>query len=93
MQTLRQQIADLLAATAMSARDLSQALGIREKEVYPHLQHVALSVRQNGRQLQILPFECLACGYRFTKRKRYTRPGRCPQCRSSRIQTPLYFIA
>jgi hypothetical protein len=92
MPTIRQHIADLLATRAMSARDLSRSLGIREKEVYTHLDHVAQSVRQSGRQLQILPFRCLACGYRFTKRKRYHRPSRCPQCRSSRIETPFYLI-
>jgi len=92
MPTIRRQMIDLLSATAMSARDLSQALGIREKDVYAHLPHVAQSVRRNGSRLEIRPFTCLACGYRFTGRKRFTRPGRCPQCKASRIETPLYLI-
>ena len=76
----------------MSARDLSQEVGIREREVYPHLTHIARSVKQSGRQLRILPFACLACGYQFAKRKRFTRPGRCPRCKKSRIETPYYII-
>jgi predicted Zn-ribbon and HTH transcriptional regulator len=76
----------------MSARDLSQALGVREKEVYAHLPHVARSVQKDGMQLLISPVACLACGYRFKNRKRYTRPGRCPQCKATRIQTPLFII-
>jgi hypothetical protein len=54
--TLRQRLADLLAERAMTARDLSQALGIPEKEVYPHLAHVARSARTRGRKLIVRPF-------------------------------------
>jgi predicted Zn-ribbon and HTH transcriptional regulator len=92
MPTLRQQIQNLLVTRAMSARELSQAIGIREREVYPHLAHIARSVKQHGRQLRILPFACLACGYQFAKRNRFTRPGRCPRCKRSRIETPQYII-
>lgn len=92
MPTVRQQIADLLRGTAMSARDLSQALGVREKEVYAHLAHVSRSAKQNGGQLLIRPAACLACGYQFKNRRRFTRPGRCPQCKASRIQAPLFII-
>ena len=44
MPTIRQHIADLLATRAMSARDLSRSLGIREKEVVPHLEHLVKKI-------------------------------------------------
>jgi len=76
----------------MDARDLSQELGIQEKEIYSHLQHVARSMRAQKRKLVIQPSQCLQCGYVFEDRKRFTRPGRCPQCKRSHLQSPRYQI-
>ena len=92
MQTKRQEIIDILSEEEMSARDISQALGIREKEVYEHLPHIARSLIPQRKRLVILPFRCLVCGHVFEERKRFTRPGRCPFCKKSRIQTPMYRI-
>ncbi len=92
VKTIRQQIIELLMAQEMSARDLSQAVGIREKEVYEHLVHVARSVNSQKQKLNITPSGCLGCGYLFKNRKRYTPPGRCPHCKSEHIQNPTYRI-
>ncbi|MCK4790058.1 MAG: transcriptional regulator [Desulfobacteraceae bacterium] len=92
MQTIRQQMIALLSKKDMSARDLSQAIGIREKEVYEHLSHIARSVSAQRKRLIIRPFRCLVCGYVFQERKRFTRPGRCPRCKNGHIQEPMYRI-
>jgi len=76
----------------MNAIELSQDLGIREKEVYEHLPHIALSVASQGKMLVIEPSRCLKCGYIFEGRKRFTRPGRCPQCRETHIQRPTFRV-
>ncbi|MCP4686864.1 MAG: transcriptional regulator [Desulfobacterales bacterium] len=76
----------------MTAGDLSRELGIREREVHPHLTHIARTLASNGEKLAIVPAECLSCGFVFKERRRFTRPGRCPRCRGSRIQTPAYRI-
>jgi len=47
--TIRKQMIELLDNKEMSARDLSQALSIREKEVYTHLSHIARSVTAQKR--------------------------------------------
>jgi predicted Zn-ribbon and HTH transcriptional regulator len=83
---------DLLSDHGMTARDLSQTLGIREKEVYEHLAHITRSVSGQGKRLRILPFRCLACGFVFAERKRFTRPGRCPNCKKSHVEIPVYRI-
>jgi hypothetical protein len=89
-QTLRQKIFLLLSEKEMSAREISQAIGIREKEVYDHLPHIALSATAQKRRLVVLPFGCRSCGYVFEQRKRFTRPSRCPRCKKTHLETPTY---
>jgi predicted Zn-ribbon and HTH transcriptional regulator len=91
--TIRQQIMDLLSRSEVSGIQISQELGIPEKEVYVHLPHVERSVVAQGRQLVIRPSRCLNCQYVFEGRKRFTRPGRCPRCRSTRLERPLYRLS
>jgi len=93
METVRQRIIMLLEERPMTARELSQAVGIREREVYEHLAHVARSVTRQKKKLAVQPFRCLECGYVFHDRKRLTRPSRCPRCRQSRIQEAVYAVS
>ena len=76
----------------MDARELSREVGIKEKEVYEHLTHIARSLAAKRSKLTIRPSECLQCGYVFKDRRRFTRPGRCPRCKSSHLQNPLFSI-
>jgi transcriptional regulator len=76
-----------------TAKDLSAAVGIREKDVAEHLEHLERSLRPEGLRLQVEPAECLACGFVFRERTRLTRPGACPKCRSTRIDPPAFRIA
>jgi predicted Zn-ribbon and HTH transcriptional regulator len=92
VQTIRQGIIALLSKEEMSARELSQAIGIREKEVYEHLSHIARSVAAQRKKLIIRPCSCLGCGYVFQDRQRFTRPSRCPQCKGSHIQGATYRV-
>ena len=92
MKTTRQQIIHLLSQVETDALGISQELGIREREVYEHLPHVARSVRARGKKLIITPASCLKCGYVFEARTRFTRPGRCPKCRETHVQRPTYRI-
>jgi len=91
-QTIRQQIINLLGADKLSVRDLSQAVSIPEKEVMAHLSHIERSVRSHGKKLVETPYRCLSCGFVFDKRTRFTKPGRCPSCKNSHIQTARYHI-
>jgi len=92
-QTIRQRMLSLLGEREMSARELSQALGIKEREVYDHLNHIARSVAAQGGRLAVVPLRCLACGYVFEERRRFTRPSRCPRCKKSHIETPVYHLS
>jgi predicted Zn-ribbon and HTH transcriptional regulator len=89
-QTLRQRMIALLGEGEMTAKDLSQALGIREREVFDHLAHISRTVAAQKGKLTVLPIRCLSCGYVFEERKRFTRPSRCPRCRKSHIEAPVF---
>jgi hypothetical protein len=93
VQTVRQQIIELLTNGEMDARELSQEARIKEKEVIEHLSHIARTLAIQGKKLAIRPAECLLCGYVFEKRQRFTRPGRCPRCKKSHLQRPVFFIS
>lgn len=92
MGTIRQDLADLLRERALDAKDISRALSIREKEVFAHLEHIARSITADGYRLKINPCQCLSCGYIFKDRKRFSRPGKCPKCRHTRIRPATYHI-
>jgi predicted Zn-ribbon and HTH transcriptional regulator len=93
MKTLRQEIIRLLEDSELGTRDLSRMLGIREKEVILHLPHVAKSINAQGRRLQVSASVCRQCGYVFKDRRRFSRPGRCPRCKSTYIEAPYFKIA
>jgi predicted Zn-ribbon and HTH transcriptional regulator len=92
MKTLRKEMMMLLSDNEMSAKEISSTVGVGEKEVYTHLNHISRSVKHQGKKLIIKPAECLGCGYVFEKRKRFTRPSRCPICKSEHMQSPMYRI-
>ncbi len=89
MPTIRQKIISLLSEDEMSAREISGEVGISEKEVTEHLAHIARSVSSQDKKVVITPANCLACGYVFEDRKRFTRPGRCPNL-TSRVRDSTF---
>ena len=93
MKTIRQRIISCLDDKELDAREISQAVGIREKEVYEQLPHVARTLKPQGKKLIIRPSQCKGCGYVFKDRKRFTPPSRCPRCRGEWIENPTYRIS
>ncbi len=92
MTTIRKQMMHLLSENRYRAKEISQALGIPEKEVSDHLRHIALTVGRLGRKLSIEPAMCLSCEYLFRDRKRLSKPGKCPRCKGQHIREPRYHI-
>jgi len=91
-QTIRQEIIDLLASEELTLRDLSQAVSLPEKEIVSHLDHIKRTLQSQGGKLLATPFECLTCGFVFAKRARFTKPGRCPNCKNSHILVARFYI-
>ena len=91
-ETLRRQIIILLREGEISAKEISMAIGIREKDVFQHLEHIQQTCRHEKEQLAIRPAFCKGCGFVFQKRTRLTKPGKCPVCRGSAIEEPGFSL-
>ena len=67
-------------------------LGISEKDIPEHIQHVAKTLRSRGGRLKVVPPECIQCGYTFDERHKLSQPSRCPTCKSERIHPPQFAL-
>jgi hypothetical protein len=90
MLTLRKKIAEVLEKQNLDLHEISKLLGIKEREVLDHLQHIAKSV--HPKRLTADPAFCKQCGFSFKKRTRLNTPGRCPVCKSESISPPRFKI-
>ena len=90
--TKRQEIIKLLSQADFNAREISKAIGVREKEVYDHLLHIEKSAKSKKYNFNVFPSQCSSCGYLFKKRKRLTKPSRCPECKKQRIEPSRFQI-
>jgi transcriptional regulator len=91
-ETLRAALREALVEGPATARELSERVGVREKDVADHLAHLARSAVRRGERLVVEPAACVACGFVFRDRTRLARPGSCPSCRSTRIDPPAFRI-
>jgi hypothetical protein len=90
---VRTALRDALRAGPLTARELSARVGVPEKQVAGHLEHLGRSLKAAGeRRLQVEPARCLDCGFVFRKRDRLSRPSRCPVCRSEHLDAPRFAI-
>jgi len=89
-ETVRQSIITLLEGRTLSAKEISADVRVSEKDVYEHLEHIQ---KKKTVRLSVSPAECRKCGYKFIKRERLKKPGRCPLCKRESIQEPLFGIS
>jgi predicted Zn-ribbon and HTH transcriptional regulator len=86
-ETLRHEIVALLSDESLTAKQISELVGIQEKDVLEHLEHIKIALHG---ELVVVPASCLGCGFSFRKRERLKGPGKCPVCRSERIAEPHF---
>ncbi len=91
-ETARARLLAAIAAEPQSARELSQRVGLSEKEILEHLPHLARSLAAAGRTLGILPARCKSCGFHFEPQLARARPSRCPDCKSERIEAARFAL-
>jgi len=90
--TLRQGIISVIEGNTLSAKEISTAIGIPEKDVYEHLEHIQRTMNRQGRYLSVTSAECKKCGFVFKKREKLKKPSRCPVCKGESIYEPLFEI-
>ena len=88
--TLRRQLRDVLS-TPRSASSLARELGLRRGDVEDDLRHAIRSARAAGERVVITPARCKQCGFVFDDDK-LSKPGKCPECRGTRIFEPQISI-
>ncbi len=91
--TIRHRLLAELHDGPVSALELSGRLGVSEKDIYEHLEHIRVTLHHTERRLAIQPAECVKCGFLFQKRERLKKPGKCPVCRSESIHAPLFSLS
>jgi predicted Zn-ribbon and HTH transcriptional regulator len=84
-RTRRQELVAVLARGELSFEELRRELQMRVRELDDDLAHLERSLRRGPRRLRVKPAECIACGFAFRKRERFSTPSRCPVCRAERI--------
>ena len=62
-QTIRQEIINHLESGPMTIRDISQSVGIMEKDVVHHLEFIDKTVRTQKKRIQMEAYYCLNCGF------------------------------
>jgi hypothetical protein len=90
--TIRDALREALHGRPLTARELSAQVGIPEKQVADHLEHLRRSLAAEGGELVIEPARCLRCEYAFGGRSRPSKPSRCPQCKGERIDPPRFRV-
>lgn len=91
-ETVRDSLQRALRDGPATLQELSGTVGVAEKQLIDHLEHLARSLERQGQRLDVEPSRCLACGFVFDARKRLAKPGRCPECKSTRISQPRFGI-
>jgi len=95
MLTRREKIAKLLeeAEYPITAQDICDILELKKRAiVYEDVDHIARSVKNQGKQVIVSPARCGKCQFIFKKIKSSKAPTKCPKCRSEWIIAPGYLI-
>ena len=87
----RKQLLEVLAAEPRTASSLARELGLHRRDIEDDLRHLVRSARAAGHKVVVEPARCKSCGFRFDEDK-LSKPGKCPQCRSTWLFEPLLRI-
>ncbi|MFW9994315.1 MAG: transcriptional regulator [Candidatus Odinarchaeota archaeon] len=90
--TRREEMIKLLREQLMTVTDLSTVFEMSPKEVARDLEHVSKTIRRSGSRFYQQPARCLSCNYVFKNRKRFTKPHKCPKCRSTYVEEAMFKI-
>lgn len=82
--TFRKDLILVLSLQPRSVSSLARELGVDRRDVEDDLRHMIRSARAAGHRVIVEPARCRACGFTFGDDK-LSKPGKCPQCRGTRL--------
>ena len=86
-QTLRQELLSHLETSDLTLSALSKLTRRSEKELVDHLDNLI-----QHKSLEVLAAQCQQCGFEFSGRLKAKKPGKCPECKSSHIDPPVFSV-
>jgi len=88
--TRRQEIIRLLEAGEWSLYQLANHFKTTAKEILLDFNHIPLTI--HPRKIRVRPAQCKVCGFVFKERSRFSRPTKCPCCKSESVSPPMLRI-
>jgi predicted Zn-ribbon and HTH transcriptional regulator len=82
--SIRRDLIAMLSAQPRSVSSIAREMALDRRDAEDHLRHAIQSVRAAGHQVVIEPAKCRQCGFIFGDDK-LSKPGKCPECKGSRI--------
>lgn len=89
--TQRQEIIDMLRYRSLTVKEIADEFLTIPEIIVEHLKHIKATVYPQEKLMHTDP-ACRDCGFIFKERQKLKPPGKCPKCKSHRIDAPKYFI-
>jgi predicted Zn-ribbon and HTH transcriptional regulator len=83
----RRDLLRILSEGPRSVSSLARELALSRRDTEEDLRHLIRSAEAAGHRVAVIPASCRACGFTFDTHK-LSKPGKCPECRNSRIFEP-----
>jgi transcriptional regulator len=87
----RRGLLEALSAHPRSVSSLARELRLDRRNVEDDLRHAIRSAEAAGHHVVVEPARCRQCGFVFAA-DRLAKPGRCPECRGSRLYEAQIWI-
>ena len=82
--TFRRDLVKILSAQPRSVSSIARELGLDRRDVEEDLRHAIRTAEAAGHTIVIEPARCKQCGFVFGA-DRLAKPGKCPECKGSRL--------
>ena len=83
----RKDLIDMLLGNPLTVAQIAQLVDESPSRVADDLNHLFRSLKHTEYKAVVEPARCRACGFQFSQGK-FTKPSKCPECKSTWVQEP-----